>query len=212
MLNYSVIVPIINGGNQLVTQLNSFPDDVLPEKVFIIDNSCRNSPKNIDNHAYITYTDGYGFSFNLPEECEVLSKHDLENIRELDPTITFMALTGLPFVCSTVSISVYDLHQETILDSAFIKTVKHIPTQPVGDTTWNYRLIDYGIQMVDNKPLRYKISCIDSTDYYIMYYFMKNDKSNILYEIKATCYSENEIKTAKDFIEEIALTASFISK
>lgn len=123
-----------------------------------------------------------------------------------------MALTGLPFVCSTVSVSVYDLDEETFIDSAFIKIVKHIPTPPDNVPSWNYRQIDYRIQKVDSLILRYKISCIDSTDYDIMYYFMKNDKSDILFEMKATFYSPYEIYSAKDFIERIALTVKFISK
>lgn len=178
----------------------------------IINNNCNTSAKVNNSLKSINYTNNYGFSFDLPDFCEVLSVEDLERIREIDPSITFMALTGLPFVCSTVSNSVYDLHDETLIDSAFIKMVKHIPTPPYDDPFWNYRLIDYGTQMLDSIILRYKISCVDSTDYHIMYYFMKNDKSNILFEIKGTCYSENEIKPAKDFIEGIALTVKFISK
>jgi hypothetical protein len=90
--------------------------------------------------------------------------------------------------------------------------VENIPPPPDDDPAWNYRLIDYGTQMVDSITLRYKISCVDSTDYHIMYYFMKNARSNILFEMKATCYSQNEINSAKDFIEGIALTVTFISK
>ena len=178
----------------------------------IIGNSCRNQSTNNNKQDYITYTNDYGFSFDLPEFCEVFSSEDLERIRGIDPTITFMALTGLAFVCSTVSISVYDLHKETLLDSAFFKTVKHIPIPPDDDPDWNYRLIDYGTQMVDSITLRYKISCVDSTDYHIMYYFMKNNRSNILFEMKATCYSQYEINSAKDFIEGIALTVKFLDK
>lgn len=177
----------------------------------IINNNCDTPAKKQNSLRSINYTNEYGFSFDLPEFCEVFSTEELERIRGIDPSITFMALTGLPFVCSTVSISVYDIHDETWIDSAFTKMVKHIPTPPVDDPDWNYRLIDFGTQMVDSITLRYKISCIDSTDYHIMYYFMKNDKSNILFEIIGTCYSKNEIKPAKDFIEGIALTVQFVN-
>lgn len=40
MLNYSFIVPIINTGEQLCTQMVSIPEDVLPKRLMIIDNSC----------------------------------------------------------------------------------------------------------------------------------------------------------------------------
>lgn len=178
----------------------------------VINNNCNNPAKDKNSLKSINYTNDYGFSFDIPEFCEVFSTEEIERIRGIDPSITFMALTGLPFVCSTVSISVYDLHQETLLDSAFIITVKHIPTPPDDDPAWNYRLIDYGTQLVDTITLRYKISCVDSTDYHIMYYFMRNNKSNILFEMKAICYSQNEINSARDFLEGIALTVKFISE
>lgn len=179
--------------------------------IFILNTSCKHTSNN-NKQDFVTYTNDYGLSFDLPDFCEILSGEDLERIRRIDPTITFMALTGLPFVCSTISILVYDLHKETLLDSAFVNTVEHFPTPPDEDPAWNYRLIDYGTQMVDSITLRYKISCVDSTDYHIMYYFMKNNRSNILFEMKATCYSPFEINSAKDFIEGIALTFKFLDK
>lgn len=178
----------------------------------IINNNCNTSAKKQNSLKSINYTNEYGFSFDIPEFCEVLSTEELERIRGIDPSITFMALTGLPFVCSTISISVYDLHQEVMLDSVFAKMVENNPIPPGNDTVWSNRLLDYGIQMVDSATLRYKISCVDSTDYLIMYYFMKNKRSNMLFEMKATCYSLNEINSTKDFLEGIALTVKFISE
>ena len=80
----------------------------------IVNNNCNTPSNNQNSLKSINFTNEYGFSFDLPEFCEVFSSEDLERIRGIDPTITFMALTGLPFVCSTVSISVYDLHKETM--------------------------------------------------------------------------------------------------
>jgi hypothetical protein len=177
----------------------------------IVDSSCHQTAKEIINRAYITYTDGYGFSFDLPEECEVISKKELEDLRVIDPTITFIAVAGLPFGNTTFSVSVYDLHEVTPIDSAFIKTVRYVATTPNEAAAGNYRLIDYGIQNIEGKFLRYKISCTDSTIYNIMYYFMKDDYSNLLYELKSISPSEDNLTGVKDFLEYVALTAKFIT-
>ena len=158
----------------------------------ILDSSFHQTAKDIINQSYITYTDGYGFSFDLPKECEVFSKEDLEDIRIINPNITFMAVAGLPSVNTILSISVYDLHESTSIDSAFTATVKHVATTPDEEAAGNYRLIDYGIQKTEGKFLRYKISYTDST-INIMYYFMKDNYSNLLYELKSISPLENNL-------------------
>lgn len=49
--------------------------------------SCRNQATNKNEQGYITYTNDYGFSFDLPDYCEVLSEEDLERIKGIDPSI-----------------------------------------------------------------------------------------------------------------------------
>lgn len=183
--------------------------------ISFIANNCRNTSTNGERQAFIPYTDGYGFSFYLPEECEVFSMDDLEAMKMINPTLTFIAVAGLPFGNTTFSVSVYDLHSETPIDSAFDNAVKHVPVYPDEVNNNNYRLVDHGIQRIEDKTLRYKISESISNDgkiFSLMYYFMKNDHSDILYEIKSVCSSEGEIETTREFLEMIALTAGFVDK
>lgn len=170
---------------------------------------CRNSSEKQGKITFTTFTDGNGFVFDLPDVCEIRSEEDLDSMRQKDPSLIFEALTGLPFTGSTIRLSVFSFPREIPVDSPFMEIVRYVPVPYDGDTLFSYRLIDYGSRSVDGKTLRYKISCVDSTDYYILYYFMKNDKSDTLYELKSTCYSENEIVRARDFLELIALSVRF---
>lgn len=190
--------------------------------ISFIANNCRNTSTNAEKQtfvtekqAFLTYTDGYGFTFDLPEVCEVFSMEDLEAMKKINPTITFIGVARLPFGNTTISVSAYDLHIETPIDSAFYNTVKHVPVYPDEVNNNNYRLLDHGIQRIEDKTLRYKISesiSYNGKIYSLMYYFMKNDHSDILYEIKSICPSEDEIETTREFLEMIALTAGFVDK
>ncbi len=86
--------------------------------------------------------------------------------------------------------------------------MNHVGTLGRG-TADNYKLVDIGISKLDDKYLYYKISRSDES-YSIMYYFMKNDYSDILYEIKSICDSEKYIEMVQDFLENIALTVEFM--
>lgn len=175
-------------------------------------NSNKNSEIVNETITEINYSDGYGFSFNLPEDIENITNDELgKNLRKINPTLNFIAIVGLPFGNSLFSVSAFEIKEETPIDSAFMNTVKY-DGNISSEKVVNYRLINYGIDNINNRDFRYKISCLDGSIYNIMYYFMKDDCSNILYEIKLVCQSEDKLKSAQDFLENVALTVEFRSE
>ena len=188
--------------------LNSLVVVIIAINLFIY-YSCRNSSTIKHDSSYTTYIDGNGFGFGLPKDCKNVTNEELgKTLMEINPTINFIALVPFTFGNSLFSVSAYDLKEGTPIDSAFNKTLKHVAVLGV-DPAENYRLVDSGIKNLNDKYLRYKISCIDDSTYSIMYYFMKGDYSSVLYEIKAVCQSKDNILTVQQFLENIALTAKF---
>ena len=173
---------------------------------------CGHKTKTGDYATWTTYEDDTGFRFDLPEYCENLTEVDLGRaLIASNPTIEFVALVKFPSVNTVLTVSVYDLGEITLIDSALARTIRYIPTE-VDNTVDRYKLVDYGVKRIDDKDLRYKISCVNDSLFNIMYYYMNGDSSRLLYEIKSTCTSQDQIKTVQHFLEEIGLKTAFCGK
>ncbi len=171
--------------------------------------SCGHKTKTGDYVTWTTYEDDTGFRFDLPEYCENLTDDDLgKAIIASNPTVEFVALVKLPSGNSVLSVSVFDLGEINLIDSAMSRTIRYVPKE-VDNTSDRYKLVDYGIKRIDDKDLRYKISCVNDSVYNIMYYFMREDSSRLFYEIKSACTSHDQIKTVQDLLEEIGMKTAF---
>ncbi len=171
--------------------------------------SCGDRTRTGESVTWTTYEDESGFRFDLPDYCENLNEDELgKTIIASNPAIEFVALVKYSFGNSLLSVSVFDLGEITLLDTAFLRTVHYVPEE-VDMTDDCYSLVDYGVKTINDKILRYKISCLNDSVYNIMYYFMKGDSSRIIYEIKSACTSHDQIPIVRDLLEEIGLTTTF---
>lgn len=95
------------------------------------------------------------------------------------------------------------------IDSAFNKTVYHVPD----GMEESYELVDHGKYRKEERLLRFKQSKITFGNgqevFNIMYYFMRKDKSEEMYEIKITGAAEDSIRDKK-ILEQIALSLKFL--
>ena len=97
------------------------------------------------------------------------------------------------------------------IDTAFYRNIQYRATiagEPVND----YQIIDHGKKPVNDKILRYKISHNPEIGYSIIYYVMKDDYSNILYEFKTVSLSESSLTTHQEFLEGIVVSSGFDNK
>jgi hypothetical protein len=114
-----------------------------------------------------------------------------------------------PFV-----VSKYVNTEPVNIDSAFMISVKSIAKFPTGVNT-EYALLDFNTYKKGGKILRYKISEISFGNGKkidnVMYYFMKDEVSDCLYELKMSCDSTH-LNLCKESLEKIAMTVNFDSK
>jgi tetratricopeptide (TPR) repeat protein len=177
----------------------------------IIRKNCNNFIKMKDYLSYSTYVDGYGFSFYLPKGCKNITDDELGRLlKEANPNLCYIAEVSFSFGNELFGVSCYNKGKEINIDTAFLETVKHIATLP-NEPAENYKVVNYGIRKYDEKVLRFKISCVKDSVYSIMYYFMKDNYSRFLYEMKLTCRKHNDLKTTQNYLEKIALTANYDS-
>ena len=104
-------------------------------------------------------------------------------------------------------VSKYIAKDKMSIEDAFNQSVKTTTSFNSDSLTDNFQLIDYKTYEANGITLRYKISMHFDKIYSIMYYFMKDDYSNELYEIK-TSASKNDLSIALKFSEKVALTVN----
>lgn len=165
------------------------------------------SPKNINENAICI--DNNSCSIELPSGYVNMTETDIfKEISEANTHILFLAFTDPTKRTSTFSVSKYSADEPMSIDSAFSYTVNSIATMGGTQMTDSYKLIDYGTYQLEGKMMRFKISTIDKTSINIMYYFMKNDYSTELYEIKLVT-EKAKLEEGKKYIEKVALTFAF---
>jgi hypothetical protein len=166
--------------------------------------SCGHAKKSNVNISDNTYIDSTGFSFKIPEGCENITNGELGVlIKETNPNLDFLGSIGFPWGNSLLGVSTYIGPEPISIDTAFIQAAKYVPPYD------GYRLVDYGIKQSRDKILRYKISSLKDSAFSVMYYYMKDDYSRILNEMKLTCKSEKDINTIQNYLEKVASTVSY---
>ncbi len=167
-------------------------------------NSCHKQTDNLN----LTYIDNNKFGFELPNEFYVLQDTDSEArfVKKLNPDIIYLARTTRDSINYLFSVSKYSYHSSNPMEYVFYSMVKTIPTNYEKE---QYKLVDFGVKKINNKLLRVKISSYLGEIYNIRFYFMKDDYSKDLYEIKTACLG-NEITKTCDFMEKAALSVHFL--
>src|ERR1035437_9518534 len=147
------------------------------------------------------------FTFHKNGKFRDLRGEDIySQILEASPNILIMALIDLPQESTAMSVHIYSDTIKNSIDRAFKITVNSkasFNNQSVGD----YKLIDYGVKKLDDKTLRFKVSCVGDTTVNTMYYFMKDNYDYDLYELKISC-SKKYQQDAKKYLEKMALTVA----
>lgn len=103
------------------------------------------------------------------------------------------------------AVSRYENSEAIKLSAAFYEqTANHTPTN-LGDISTNHKVISFKEYSKGNKKLYTKVSSPFEGFCTVMYYFMKNDFSNVMYEIKLSG-KLSEKEEMKALAEKIALS------
>lgn len=152
--------------------------------------------------------DNGNFKFKLPAGCEVRDQELLDLMNEHNPFIQFIAICSIDSNKGiAIAVSKYTNDSKVSIDEAYQLSVETVGGQNLGLED-AYKLIDHKVYQKNGKTLRYKISETFEGINSIMFYFMKNDFSNELFEVKITAKSEDR-KEALDYGEKIALSVGF---
>ena len=196
---------IVKGVNPIVNHiLKCFLPIFLISLYVMILGSCNNDKKSNVNLSDNTYVDSLGFSFKMPEGCENITNSELGVLlKKSNPNLNFVGIIDFPCGNSLLAVSTYIGPEPISIDTAFIQAAKYVPPYD------GYRLVDYGIKQSRDKILRYKISSLKDSVFSVMYYYMKDDYSRILNEMRLTCKSEKDINTIQNYLEKVASTVSY---
>jgi hypothetical protein len=166
--------------------------------------SCHNT---ITENKNLIRIDNNQFEFELPDESKELDD-DFKNIMlQQNNNILYLALCDTNKSKYLFIVSKYIANDKMSIEDAFDRSVKTTTNFNSDSLTDNFQLIDYKTYEVHGITIRYKISMHFDKIYTIMYYFMKDDYSNELYEIKTSAY-KNDLSKALKFLEQVALTVN----
>ena len=161
--------------------------------------------KNISENVKLVSIDSNQFEFELPKESKEFDE-DFKNLMlQHNNKILYIALCDTNETKDLFLVSKYIAKNKMSIEEAFIESVETTTNLNTDSLTENFQLIDYRTYEVDGITIRYKISKHFDKVYTIMYYFMKDDYSNELYEIKSST-NENGLSNAKKFMETVALS------
>lgn len=151
-----------------------------------------------------TLDDNFTFCIPVKSFSSQGMLHELQGMNELMAFMHILMADSIQGL-SSVNVSVYTNHEPLPMDSAFINTLSKRNSE---DKDADYKLISSRKYMIDGLTLYQKIS-IRGGDYCaILYYFMENNFSNTVYEIKVGG-SPSEINKLKALAEKIALSVYF---
>lgn len=129
-----------------------------------------------------------------------------QQVKELNPNIIYLRALTLPGAKTTLfAVSKYEDATRTTLDSAFYEQTVHSKPSNLGEYGNGYKLLSYNRYKKNNTILYTKVSNPMPGQCAVMFYFMKNNNSNILYEIKISG-NISDIELLKQSAEKIALS------
>jgi hypothetical protein len=150
------------------------------------------------------------FSLVLPTPNKEM-KELFTAINEVNPTVIFLrsfrTLKNKPIL---FAVSKYENSERIKLDTVFFKQTVNSIASIQGEVSNSYKLISYNRYIKSNKLLYIKVSSPMEGQCCVMYYFMKNNFSNVMYEIKLSG-GNNEMEEMKTISEKIALSVKLLS-
>ena len=130
----------------------------------------------------------------------------LASLKEINPNVIFLrsfrTLKNKPIL---FAVSKYKNSERIKLDTVFFKQTVNSKASIQGEVSNSYKLISYNRYMKSNKLLYTKVSSPMEGQCCVMYYFMKNNFSEVMYEIKLSG-GINEMGEMKTSAEKIALS------
>ena len=150
------------------------------------------------------------FSLILPTpnlEMEEL----LTSLKEINQNVIFLRSIGkLKSKPILFAVSRYEDSKKIKLDTVFYKQTVNFKANNLGKTSSNYKLISYSRYKKGSTLLYTKVSSPMEGQCSVMYYFMKNNYDNVMYETKLTG-GINEMESMKKIAEKIALSVELLS-
>jgi hypothetical protein len=130
----------------------------------------------------------------------------LVSLKEINQNIIFLRSIGkLKSKSVLFAVSRYEDSKKMKLDTVFYKQTINVKASNLGKTTSNYNLISYSKYKKGGKLLYTKVSSPVKGQCCVMYYFMKNEYDNVMYEIKLAG-GITEMESMKTSAEKIALS------
>ncbi len=166
--------------------------------------SCKNNIIESKNSIII---DNNHFEFELPDESKELDGEFKNLILQQNNNIVYLALCDTNKSKYLFTVSKYIARDKMSIEEAFTQSLETTTNLNSDSLKDNFQLIDYKTYEAQGITIRYKISMHFDKIYTIIYYFMKDDYSNELYEIK-TSASKNDLSSAFKFLEKVALTVN----
>lgn len=177
--------------------------------ISVLSNSCKHFPGK--NNSLI-YADSNRVAFELPD----LISEDNE-LKEINPYVVYAAYIRFDNDKRLLTLSKFSTDAEYTIEFGFVTLLPKDFT--FGDIEVDdYVLKDFGIYEKEGKEYRYKVAAISDSilqinnSYLVSYYFMKNDKSKDLYEMKLMCRDVESIEPLKAKLEGIVKTVEFPEK
>jgi len=136
-----------------------------------------------------------------------LEMEDLFNsIKEINSNVIFLRSIGkLKNKPVLFAVSRYENSKKTKLDTVFYKNTVNVKVSNLGEMSKNYKLISYNKYTKANKLLYTKVSSPMEGQCCVMFYFMKNNYDNSMYEIKLSG-GMSEMEEMEAVAEKIALS------
>lgn len=149
------------------------------------------------------------FSLVLPTPNKEM-KELFTAIKDVNPTVIFLRSFRTPKNKPILfAVSKYENSERIKLDTVFFKQTINFKSTIHGEVSNSYKIISYNRYMKSNKLLYTKVSSPIEGQCCVMYYFMKNNFSQVMYEIKLSGRI-TEIEEMKTISEKIALSVKLL--
>ena len=167
--------------------------------------SCTNQHQ-IDK-SRLSMIDNNKFKFELPPNSKESPEDFKALLQQMNDAIIYLAICDTGKTNTLLSVAKYYAEEKMTIKEAYQLSVNTKPELNSDTIKSDYKLVDAKEYQIEGKTLRYKVSESFGETNSIMFYFMKNDYSDELYEVKYTCKTE-QLKAAMKVMEKVALSVS----
>jgi len=165
--------------------------------LFLVVASCKDT-----NQSRVVLNNEFSFGLTLPYEA---NSELFEVIHVVNPDVVGFYLLDLKNMPNTpMTVSCYTASQPMWLDDAFFNETVGVEPDNMDTLTQGYKLISFDHYNKEGKSLYLKVSSPTEGKCSVMYYFMKDNHSTSLYEVKLVG-DMVEKERLMELAEEIAL-------